>query len=309
MSYAPGMQEFIDRANKAMPPDFYRGPLAEARLMYENLTVEFPFDVPKGLAITDERLEHGGRECGIRVYRPHQVTGDGLLLYIRGGGFVVGSLNTHHTVVAELAANTGLVCVAVDFRMSPEHPFPAALEDCYDALCGVAAQADRFGIDPRRIVVAGDSSGANMAVALCLMSRDRHGPPLAGQALISPVLDFTRWRHGGEDVPLLTGGEMEYYTACYCPQPEQAAHPYVSPLIRGEFHGLPAAYIMGAEMDSLLVDAQTYAERLRENGTDVVLVCEQGLVHSSVRARGVSPRAAEMWLSFCAQARRLATQG
>jgi acetyl esterase len=308
MGYAPGIEEFVDRTNRAMPPDFYTRPVEEQRRLYAGLTVEFRYELPAGVTITDENLGHDGRRLPVRVYRPDRPVGRGALLYIRGGGFVVGSLETHNSVVAELAAKTGLLTVAVDFRMAPEHPFPAALDDCYGALCGLAAEAGRFGIDPGLIVVAGDSSGANMAVALCMMTRDRGGPELRGQALISPVLDFTRWRHGGEDVPLLTGGEMEYYTACYCPQPEQAAHPYVSPLVSGDFHGLPPAYVMGAEMDSLLVDAREYASRLRSHGTDVELVVEPGLVHAAVRARGLSPQVADAWERFCAHAARLASR-
>ncbi|HET8641427.1 MAG TPA: alpha/beta hydrolase [Pseudonocardiaceae bacterium] len=307
MPYAPGIQEFVDRSNAAMPPDFYHAPLDEQRRMYHGLTVEFPYQVAPGVTVSDETVSGpDGRTLKVRRYRPERITGRGALLYIRGGGFVVGSLETHNAVVSEAAANTGMVCFALDFRMAPEHPFPAGLEDCYGALCGIVAQAGRFGIDADRIVVGGESSGANMSVVLSMMTRDRGGPAIRGQALISPVLDFTRWRHGGEDAPLLTGGEMEYYTTCYCPQVEQAAHPYVSPLVSGKFHGLPPAYIMGAELDSLLVDSKTYAEHLRENGTEVELVVEPGLVHSAVRARALSPAVADAWRRYCAKAAALA---
>jgi acetyl esterase len=307
MDYAPGMQEFIDRFSQFMPPDFYTRPLPEARALYENLGSVFPYDIPPGLTITDETVEREGRQLPIRVYRPDRITGPGLLLYIRGGGFVIGSLESLHSVVAELAANTGLVTIAIDFRMAPEHPFPAGVEDCYDALCAIVADIERFGADPDRIVVAGDSSGANMAVVLCMMTRDRGGPALRGQALVSPVLDFHRWHSGGEDVPLLTGGEMEFFTACYCPDPEQTRHPYVSPLIDGKFHDLPPAYIVGNELDSLLVDARLYAERLRQEGIEAELFLGEGLVHSSLRARALCPRAAQMWQTFCARAAQLAS--
>ena len=305
-AYAPGIAEFIDRCNAAMPPDFYTYPVRRQRELYLGLTEEFPYRVPAGLTITDDAVTHDGRALPVRVYRPDAVRGPGVLLYIRGGGFVVGSLDTHHTVVAELAANSGLLAVALDFRMAPEHPFPAAVEDCYGALCGLVTGAGRLGFDPERVVACGDSSGANMAVVLAMMCRDRGGPVLRGQALISPVLDFTRWRQGGADAPLLTGGEMEYYTRCYCPDPKAVAAPYVSPLVSGEFHGLPPAYIMGAELDSLLVDSQEYADRLRANGTPVELVAEPGLVHSAVRARGLSPRVAAAWLEFGHRAAGLA---
>src|SRR6266542_364116 len=263
MGYAPGIEEFVDRCNEAMPPDFYTYPVQRQRELYLGLTEVFRYDLPAAVRIDDAVVLRGGRALPVRVYTPSSRAGAGVVFYIRGGGFVVGSLETHNTVVAELADRTGLACVAVNFRMAPENPFPAALEDCHDALRGVLA-------DP---------------AAVGLMLRDRGGPRPAGQALISPVLDFTRWRSGGEDAPLLTGGEMEYYTACYCPRPEQAAHPYVSPLVSGEFHDLPPAYIMGAEMDSLRVDGERYAAELARHGIPVEHVVEPGLVHAAVRAR------------------------
>lgn len=309
MTYAPGIQEFIDRCNAAMPPDFYKLPNDQQRALYLGLTVEFPYQVPAGVTTQDVTIEHRGRGVRARVYRPARPVDDGLLVYIRGGGFVVGSLDTHNTVVAELCEKTGLIAVAPDFRMAPEHPFPAALEDCYDVVCGIAERPGMLEIDPRKIVITGDSSGANQAVVIAMMARDRNGPALRGQALISPVLDFTRWRSGGHDAPLLTGGEMEYYTACYAPSPGQVAEPYVSPLVSGRFDRLPPTYIMGAEMDSLLVDSQTYARHLQDNGTKVNLVVEPGLVHSAVRARGLCPQVADAWQRFCGAAGRLARTG
>jgi acetyl esterase len=306
MEYAPGIPEFVEKFNDAMPADFYTRPLARARELYENLGNVFAYDIPAGLAISDETVTHDGRTLAIRVYRPDRVAGGGLLVYLRGGGFVIGSLESLHPVVAELAAHTGLVTIAIDFRMAPEHPFPAGLEDCYDALCGIVKQSHRFAADPGRIVVVGDSSGANMAVVLCMMSRDRSGPPLRGQALLSPVLDFHRWRDGGIDAPLLTGGEMEFFTRCYCPDPDQTRHPYVSPLLSGSFHDLPPAYIVGAELDSLVVDAEGYAQRLRAHGVPVELVHAKGLVHAPLRARAMSPVAARMFREFCANAAGLA---
>ncbi|HEY2498375.1 MAG TPA: alpha/beta hydrolase [Candidatus Angelobacter sp.] len=306
MQYADGIQEFIDRCNKAMPPNFYTFPLAEQRELYFGLTREFPYALPEDVTITDETVSHEGQELRLRVYRPAKPQGRGLLIYIRGGGFVVGSLATHNTVVAELASRSGLTAIAPDFRLAPEYPFPSALEDCYGVLCAVAADENRFGIDSSRIVVCGDSSGANMAVVVSMMTRDRNGPALAGQALISPVLDFTRWQHGGEDAPLLLGDEMAYYTACYCPpELKQVSDPYVSPLVSGKFHDLPSAYIVGGELDSLLVDSVRYAELLQANGTPAELVVEKGLPHSAMRARGLSKQVARAWEQYCNKAGQL----
>lgn len=306
MDYAPGIRTFVERFTAALPPDYYTRPLAQARALYENLGTVFPYELPEQVTVTDEEVLGNGRLLPVRVYRPKNVAGRGLLVYIRGGGFVIGSLETLHALVAELAANTGLVTVALDFRMAPENPFPAGLEDCYDALCGIVAQIDRFGAASDRIVLAGDSSGANMAVALCMMARDRGMVMPRGQALICPVLDFKRWRAGGEDVPLLTGGEMEFFTACYCPDPALTSHPYVSPLVSAKFHDLPPAYIVGTELDSLVVDAQLYADRLREHGVPAELAVAPGLPHDPVRARALSPDVARLWQSFCAHAAALA---
>ncbi|MGC5344783.1 alpha/beta hydrolase [Streptomyces sp. DT171] len=309
MAYADGIEKFVETVDGALPPDFYTYPVQRQRALYDGLTEVLPIPVPEGVRHRDATVTHEGRTARIRVYEPPRRTGDAVLFYIRGGGFVIGSLHSHHSLVAELAARTGLVAVALDFGMAPENPYPGPLEDCYAGLCGTLANPSALGldgVDPEAAVLCGESSGANMAVVLSMMTRDRGGPRLLGQAVISPVLDFTRWRHGGEDAPLLSGGEMEFYTACYCPEAEQAEHPYVSPLLSGAFHGLPPAYVVGCEMDSLRVDAESYAARLRENGTPVTYVLEEGMVHAPVRARRISEPAGDFFARYCAAVAGLA---
>jgi acetyl esterase len=308
MAYAAGIEEFVEKVNGALPPDFYTYPVERQRALYDALTEVLPIPVPEGVRHRDETVEHQGHRARVRIYEPARRSGDGVLFYVRGGGFVIGSLTSHHSLVAELAHRTGLTAVALDFGMAPENPFPGPVEDCYAGLCATLAAPAALGldVDPGAAVICGESSGANMAVVLSMMTRDRGGPRLRGQAVISPVLDFTRWRHGGEDAPLLSGGEMEFYTACYCPQPEQAEHRYVSPLLAGEFHDLPPAYVVGCEMDSLRVDAEKYAAILTEHGTPVRHVMEEGMVHAPVRARRISAPAGEFFARFCAAAAALA---
>lgn len=309
MAYAEGIEEFVNKVNGALPPDFYTYPVERQRALYDSLADVLPIAVPDTVTWRDATADHDGRTARLRIYEParRDDAGDGVIFYIRGGGFVIGSLTSHHSLYAEIADRTGLVTIALDFGMAPENPFPGPLEDCYAGMSAVLADPAAFGlsIDPAAAVLAGESSGANMAVVLSMMARDRGGPMPRGQALISPVLDFTRWRHGGEDAPLLSGGEMEFYTACYCPEAEQAAHPYVSPLLDGKFHELPPAYVVGCEMDSLRTDAEKYAELLRAHGTPVRYVLEAGMVHAPVRARGMSEPAADMVRRFCAAAAAL----
>ncbi|GGR99850.1 alpha/beta hydrolase [Streptomyces nojiriensis] len=302
MAYADGIENFVKTVDGALPPDFYTYPVERQRALYDGLTEVLPIPVPEGVSHRDASVTHGGRTARIRIYEPARRTGDAVLFYIRGGGFVIGSLHSHHSLVAELADRTGLVAIALDFGMAPENPHPGPLEDCYAGLCGTLADLPALGldgIDPEGAVLCGESSGANMAVVLSMIARDRGGPRLRGQAVISPVLDFTRWRHGGEDAPLLSGGEMEFYTACYCPEPGQAELPYVSPLLTGTFHDLPPAYVVGCEMDSLRVDAEKYTARLRQNGTPVTYVMEEGMVHAPVRARRISEPAGAFFARYC----------
>ena len=301
MTYAPGIEEFVDRCNAVMPADFFTYAMEEQRRLYQSLVVEFPYELPLDVHWAEHNVTHGDALLRFRLYEPSQPMKDGLVIYIRGGGFVMGSLDTHHSVAAEIASKSQVKVMAVDFRLAPEYPFPAALEDCYNALIYAHAQADTLGIDRNKIILAGDSSGANMAVVVAMMARDRNGPALAGQALISPVLDFTRWRNGGDDAPLLTGGEMEFYTACYTPDPSTTSHPYVSPLVAGDFSGLPKAYVMGAEKDSLAIDAQLYAQALQRQGIDVELVIEPGMVHAAIRARALSPTVEDAWSRYCSK--------
>ncbi|MGY2174854.1 alpha/beta hydrolase [Pseudomonas azotoformans] len=301
MTYAPGIEEFVDRCNAVMPADFFTFTIEDQRRLYQSLVVEFPYEMPLYVHWAEHNVTHSDAHLRFRFYEPSQPINDGLVIYIRGGGFVMGSLDTHHSVAAEIASKSQIKVMAVDFRLAPEYPFPVALEDCYNALIYAYSQAYTLGIDRNKIIVAGDSSGANMAVVVAMMARDRKGPVLAGQALISPVLDFTRWRTGGDDAPLLTGGEMAFYTACYTPDPSTTSHPYVSPLVAGDFSCLPKAYVMGAEKDSLVIDAQLYAQALQGQGIDVELVIEPGLVHAAIRARGLSPTVEDAWTRYCSK--------
>lgn len=311
MSYAPALQQFVDRFESALPPDFYlTKDLAEQRRLYDALADVFPYELPPSVKITDHHAAWQGRQLRCRVYEPGVRAGDGCLLYLRGGGFVIGSLHGYDWLVADLAERSGLLTVAMDFRLAPEHPFPTPLEDCYAGLLALLAGSFELptSFEASRLVFAGDSSGANMAVALSMMARDRQGPAIAGMALLSPVLDFTRWQDGGEDTPLLSGGEMAYFTASYCPLPSQVNDPLVSPLVSGSFVGLPPAYVLSAELDSLRIDGFELARRLEAAGIPVEHVVEPGLWHSPVRARAYSQQIDQAWTRFCLAARRLAAQ-
>jgi acetyl esterase len=224
-----------------------------------------------GLASIDDSVIPG-RACpiNVRIYRPRGATPHAVVVYLHGGGWVVGDLDTHDATTSALAARAGCVVVSVDYRLAPEHPFPAGLEDCYDALAYVAAHAESLGVDPSRLAVAGDSAGANLAAALCLLARERGGPPIAFQLLVYPATDhFGDWpsyaelgdgRHG------LSLELMHWFSGQYLPDRAAADDWRASPVRATDFTGLPPALVMTAEYDPLRDEGEAYAMRLAQAG-------------------------------------------
>ncbi|WP_372424609.1 alpha/beta hydrolase [Salinarimonas chemoclinalis] len=303
--YADGIEEFIARCNAIMAGEYHRLPIPEQRALYETLARSFNAPEPVGVRSREVAYEENGVTRRFRIYQKQGRRSDALVFYVRGGGFVLGSLDTHHVLMADICAATALDVVAADFRLAPEAPFPAAIEDCESVLRHVRAHALSLGVAHDTLLICGDSSGGNMAVVLCMRLRDAGDDAFAGQVLLNPVLDFSRWRGGGGDAPLLTAGEMEFYTACYAPG-DTVFHEHVSPLLSGCFAGLPKAYVMAAELDSLRVDSVAYVERLMAEGIEAELVVEPGLVHGAVRARNISEAARGAFERACAGLTRFA---
>jgi len=227
-----------------------------------------------------------GHLLPVRIYVPKGKEPYGVCLYFHGGGWVLNNLDTHDDLVRRLAAHSGCVFINVDYRLAPEHKFPAAIEDAYAALKWVYFHAAQFGWDPRRIAVAGDSAGANLAAVACLMSRDRNGPPIAFQALIYPITDcdFERpsYRENSEGY-FLTRREMIWFWDQYVVSEAQRREPYASPLLAPSLKGLPPASIITAEYDPLRDEGEAYAAALRAAGVEVALHRYEGMIHAFVR--------------------------
>jgi acetyl esterase len=208
---------------------------------------------------------------------------------------VVCDLDTHEAVCRAIARRARAVVVAVDYRLSPEHKFPAAVEDSYAATVWVAASAGRLGIDPRRIAVGGDSAGGNLATVVALKCRDGGGPPLALQVMVYPVtnldsFDTASYREFAEGYNL-TRSEMEWFRACYLARPEDGAHPHASPLLAPDLRGLPPALVITAECDVLRDEGEAYAKRLEEAGVPVTCTRYAGMIHPFFSMPGALARA------------------
>ncbi len=307
-AFAPDLAEFIRRDGAVFPPDSVRYSIAEQRAMYAELCRVFAAPRPPDLVVTDERVAAEGREIPIRVYRPAAGQEGACLLYLHGGGYIMGDLDSYDSVTAELAVTARVTVVAVDYRLAPEHPFPAAFEDGAAALDFVVREAARLGIDPARLGVGGDSAGGNLSAALALRARDLGGPAIAAQIHIYPDLGL---RHDagsgpmGGDSPLLLDEECRFYDDAYLGPSATTSDPYAAPLLARDYGGLPPALVLAAGHDKLCADAEVYAARLRAAGGQAELLLAPGLVHGWLRARHHCAEAAQAFAALCDGTARL----
>lgn len=242
-------------------------------------------------AVEDRLIPGPSVDVPVRIYAPG---GDGphpLLVLAHGGGWIVGSIETHDVKARDLCVALGAVVVSVEYRRAPEHVFPAAFDDCWAALVWAVDHAAELGADPGRVIVAGDSAGGNLAAALAVRARDRHAPRLAAQLLVHPVLDILEPYHPAPS-PLYpsraenaegygaTSDQLERYSRMYLGTDGSAADPTASPM-QADAHGLAPAVIAIAEYDPLRDEGAAYAAKLLAAGTPVTLLRYAGAIHGA----------------------------
>ncbi|MBZ5759508.1 MULTISPECIES: alpha/beta hydrolase [Rhizobium] len=290
-----GILEFLQLCDSFYPADAVDASIGQQRLWYDALCAQFERRMPDGMTAED---------CPIgtvptRRYRPADVRTSTKLLYLHGGGYVVGSLSSHHSICAEIADAAGAELIAVDYRLAPEHVWPVQTDDCFTVLKLLLG-------DGETVVLIGDSAGGNLAAGLTLRARDEGLDGIVGQVLIYPAL-------GGDlvsgsyqemaDAPGLTTADVAYYRAILkAPADEPVAHP----LLTRTCAGLPPAYITVAHFDPLRDDGRLYAGRLAADGVEVWFREEPQMVHAWLRARHMSNGAQAGFRAVCIAVSRFA---
>jgi acetyl esterase len=248
----------------------------------------------------DRRIEGPAGEIPLRLYTPVDARGDALpgLVFYHGGGFVIGDLETHDDLCRCLANGSGCRVVSVDYRLAPEHPFPAAVDDCWAATQYVAANARAFGIDAARLAVGGDSAGGNLAAVVAQLAKLSGGPSIKFQLLIYPVTQLgsshetVSMRENAKGYFLEKDG-MDWFTRCYVADPAHRNDPRVSPLLCKDLTGLPPAYVITAGFDPLRDEGKDYADALDKAGVSVTYVHYPSMVHGFFSFRSLVPKSRE----------------
>ena len=237
---------------------------------------------PEAVAsVTQQPIRGPAGPLMVRTYRP-AAESVGAFVYLHGGGWVIGSLEGADAVCRRLANATRCAVLSVDYRLAPEHRYPAALDDAYAALEWTRANARELGVDPDAIVVGGSSAGGNLAAAVCLLARERRGPSIAMQVLLVAV---ARLATESESMRAFAEGygldraTMEWFARQYVRSEDDARDPFVSPLEAPDLTGLPPAIVVTAEFDCLRDDAEAYAARLRAAGVEATVIRYGGMIH------------------------------
>jgi acetyl esterase len=294
MPFDPEIEALLAAAERDRVPALDELPPAEAR---ERVIADIEGLVGQpdaGVSAEELTIPGPAGEIGATLYRPVRHLGTEVLLFIHGGGWLLGSRATHDVICRVLGSLSGVHILSIDYRLAPEHPFPAAVDDCWAATEWLIDNATQLGLDPRQIAIGGDSAGGNLAAVTSLRARDE-GIDLACQFLLYPALDArldTESARQLSDGYGLSTAEMRYFWSQYLGLTAEASDPQASPLRAKSLAGVAPAVIVTAEYDILRDEAEQYAARLLSEGVPVTSWRARGMPHAFLNYRGVSSGAA-----------------
>ncbi len=288
-SLDPQARAFLDAvaaAGTVMPWDAPSPAEARASLLEIMVVPEQPLPLGR---VEDRVVATSEGDVPVRIFTPEGTGPFPVVVWFHGGGWVVGSIEESDATCRALCRSTAAIVVCPEYRLAPEHRFPAAAEDCYEVTAWAAREAASLGAGGRAIAVAGDSAGGNLAAVVALMARDRGGPDLAGQLLVYPVVGLPSDGRGSYEQfaegHFLTKAGMEWFTDCYASSPQDLSNPYLAPLAADDLSGLPPALVITAGCDPLRDEGEEYARRLAAAGTE----CEYSLYEGQIHAFFILP--------------------
>jgi len=281
MPLDPQAKLLLDQMASMGTPPLQAMSVPEARAFIDTLR-SLGGEVEAVAQVDDRTVPGPAGDIPVRLYRPASDRPLPLLVYFHGGGWVIGGLESHDGVCRSLANAAGCAVLSVDYRLAPEHKFPAAVDDCYAAASWAVANAATLGADATRIGVGGDSAGGTLSAVVAQLARDRGGPALRFQLLVYPAteaaFDTPSYRENAAGYFLEVDG-MRWFYDHYLRSDADRADPRASPLRARDLRGLPAALVITAEFDPLRDEAEAYAARLREAGVPVTLTRYHGMIH------------------------------
>jgi len=296
----PVLADFIADSDATFDAAYDALPVAERRAIYQSYWQRYHAPRPAGVTVETVMIPSDGGVCRALLYRPpHRnpsSAGLPIVVYFHGGGWILGSPESHDLPAARLCAGADVAVLSLDYRLSPESMFPDALMDCLAAVTWVAEAGREAGLDADRLALAGDSAGANLVAGLCLWIRDHGGPSIRFQALIYPAL-MCQVAAGG------SGGvspeAIGHYLAAYFGGQQLCDNAYAMPLSAKSFAGLPPAHVATAELDPLLPHGLAFAERLRHAGIPCSYSCGIGLPHTYLRIVHIAEPASRELIACC----------
>ncbi len=280
MPIDPQIQTVLDQMQAIEFPGLSALPVEHARAALAMMGGARADGVEEVARVEDLEIPGPAGAIPARAYVPEVDGAPPVVVYYHGGGWVLGGIDSHDGTCRALANASGAAVVSVDYRLAPEHPFPAAIEDAWAALEWIAANAADLGGDPSRLAVAGDSAGGNLAAVVAIQARDAGAPALRGQLLVYPVTDATMSHPSIEENAsgyFLTKADMEWFFGHYAP--ERPDDWRLSPLAAPDLSGLAPALVLTAEYDPLRDEGEAYARRLADAGVPVELIRKDGLIH------------------------------
>jgi acetyl esterase len=307
MPVDPEAQVVLDQMREQGLPPFEQMTVDQARELIGHF-VEMQAPPPPIATVEDRAIDGPAGQIPIRIYTPVGEAPMPLLVYFHGGGWTIGTLDVADIPCRALAHATGSVVVSVDYRMGPEHKFPAAVDDCYAATRWAAEHAVELGADAQRLAVIGDSAGGNLAAVMALVARERGEPAIAYQVLIYPATNYgfdTASCLENADGYVLTREGMRWFWGNYLANEADGADPHASPLRATDLSGLPPALIITCEFDPLRDEGEAYGERLREAGVQVKVSRYDGMIHGFYWMSGAISRTQVLVDEIAAETRAL----